>query len=156
MVRSSRVTSRNIEQKVKDWADAFRLSRKIETDNKAHYFGLVVELPSKLHVTVRREKARPSYLTLRNRIGMSEKHRVVFDKMTKEKQESVIRAIRLECLRSRIEFHLGKNLEFVCIHKLLPITPDLTEAQFIDSLTEVNFASGLVISTISGFLEPPA
>jgi len=96
--RSSGVTTHNIEQKVRQWTDAFRFPSKILTNEKL-YFGISVELPSKLRVAIRRSKDHPSYLTLRSRIGTTEKQRAVFDKMSEKTQESVLRTIQLECSR---------------------------------------------------------
>src|SRR5690242_3825590 len=39
--RSSRVTTKNIEQKVRQWSDAFKLPSRILKDEK-HYFGLAI------------------------------------------------------------------------------------------------------------------
>jgi len=64
--------------------------------------------------------------------------------------------MRLECGRSKIEYHSNKKLEFVCIHKQLPITPDLTEAHLINSISEVNFAAIVVMETVNGLIKPPA
>src|SRR5436309_2507612 len=35
--RSSRVTSKNIERKVQEWTDAFRLSRKVDNNDKFYF-----------------------------------------------------------------------------------------------------------------------
>jgi len=152
---SSRVTTKNIERKVRQWTDSFRLPSKILTNDKL-YFGIAIELPSKLPVAIRRSKDHPLYLTLRSRIITTDKQRVLLDKMPEETQESVLRMIHLECGRSKIESHWNKKLEFVCIHKQIPITPDLTEARLIDSLNEVNFAAVVVVNTINGLIKPPA
>jgi hypothetical protein len=153
--RSSRVTTRNIEQKVRQWTDAFGLPSKVTPNDKFH-FGIVVTLPSKLPVAIRRSKAHPSYLELRSRITTTDEQRAVFDEMTKKAQESVLRTIHLECGRSKIESHWNKTLEFVCIHKQIPITPDLTEARLIDSLNEMGFAVAVLGQTIHGLIKPPS
>ena len=153
--KSSRVTTENIERKVRQWTDAFGFPSRVLNDDKLH-FGLQVELPSRVHVAIRRQKDRPSYLTLINRIVMSDKQRAVFDKMSEEEQGVVHRTMRLECGRSKIEYHSNKKLEFVCIHKQLPITPDLTEAHLINSISEVNFAAIVVMETVNGLIKPPA
>jgi len=153
--KSSQVTTENIERKVRQWTDAFGFPSRVLNDDKLH-FGLQVELPSRVHVAIRRQKDRPSYLTLINRIVMSDKQRAVFDKMSEEEQGVVHRTMRLECGRSKIEYHSNKKLEFVCIHKQLPITPDLTEAHLINSISEVNFAAIVVMETVNGLIKPPA
>jgi hypothetical protein len=149
--RSSRVTTKNIEQKVRQWTDAFRLPSKIMSDDK-FYFVTVATLPSKLPVTIRRPKDHPSYLELRSSIRTTEKKQEVFGNMSENTRESVFRIIRLECSRSKIESHWNKKLEFVCIHKQVPITPDLTEARLIDSLNEMNFAVSVLGITINRLL----
>jgi len=87
--KSSQVTTENIERKVRQWTDAFGFPSRVLNDDKLH-FGLQVELPSRVHVAIRRQKDRPSYLTLINRIVMSDKQRAVFDKMSEEEQGSCI------------------------------------------------------------------
>lgn len=153
--KSSRVTPENVKHKVRQWTDAFGFPSRFLNDEKLH-FGLQVELPSRIHVAIRRQKDRPSYLMLIHRICTSDKQRELFGKMPPEAQESVLRTIRLECGRSKIESHWNKKLEFVCIHKQIPITPNLTDAHLIDGISEVNFAAILVMETLSGLLKPPA
>jgi hypothetical protein len=77
--RSSRVTTKNIEQKVKQWIDAFGLTRRIVTNEKLH-FGIQVSIPPRFIVTIGRPKDRPSYLTLVSSFRLSKQQRVLFDK----------------------------------------------------------------------------
>ncbi len=153
--RSSRVTTKNIEQKVKQWIDAFGLTRRIVNNEKLH-FGIQVSIPPRFIVTIGRPKDRPSYLTLVSSFRLSKQQRALFDKMTEEEKMSIYRTIRLECGRSKIGHHMHENLEVLFIHKTIPITPDLREARVIDSINEVQFAANVVMDTIDGLLKPPS
>jgi hypothetical protein len=149
------VSRENVEQKVKEWTDAFGLSRKIVPDDKFHFVIVVSPRPT-MHVMIRHSKDHPSYLELRSSLRTTNEQRELFDKMEKKTQESVRRTIDLECARSKIEYHSNEKLEFVCIHKQIPITPDLTDARFIDGLAEMRFAVAVVGHAINGIFKPPS
>lgn len=148
-------TTKNIEQKVKQWIDAFGLTRRIVNNEKLH-FGIQVSIPPRFIVTIGRPKDRPSYLTSVSSFRLSKQQRALFDKMTDEEKMSTYRTIRVECGRSKIGHHMHENLEVLFIHKTIPITPDLREARVIDSINEAQFAANVVMDTIDGLLKPPS
>jgi hypothetical protein len=67
---------------------------------------------------------------------------------------SLHRKLRLECARSKIESHWDPKLEVVCVHKELPITSDLTEARFRDTIREVIFSDNIVMDTMDTLMPP--
>jgi hypothetical protein len=151
--QSSRVTINNVEQKLKEWIDAFGLARRIVTNEKLD-FGIQVSIPPRFIVTIGRPKDRPSYLTLVSSIRLSKEQRALFDKMSEEEKMSIYRAIRLECGRLKIGHHMHENLQVLSIHKLIPITPDLKEARILDSINEVQFSADVVMDTTDSLIKP--
>ncbi len=152
---ASHVTIKNVEQKVRQWIDAFKLRHRILTDDKS-YFALAAEPHPNIPVEVKRLRHRPTYLELKSRIYTSNEQRILFGEMDEEMRRSVLRRIQLECARSKIRSHWDKELKFVCIHKDILITPDLTEVRFIDSLNDVGFGALVVFNTIAGIIRPPS
>jgi hypothetical protein len=150
---SSHVTNKNVEQKIRQWIDTLRHGTL--KDDKSH-FAFFAEPHRDVPVEIKRLKDRPTYLELKSRVTTTDKQRVALVKMTEEKRRSVLRALQLECSRSKIRSHWDdKKLDFVCIHKSILITPDLTEARFIDGLTEMGFGSLVVFNTLAEIITSP-
>ena len=74
----SRVSTRNIEQRVRTWVDNFGLGVQRADLNETH-FTLVLTLKNGGHVVVSRHKDRERYLTLQSDLTLSKEHRDVFD-----------------------------------------------------------------------------
>jgi len=149
-----KVSTENIEQKIRQWTDSFGLSRSIHTDDRFYFVIMVTLKPQQLPIMIRRHKDHPSYLELRSSLRTTDDQRELFDKMQKESQQSIRQTIDRECARSRIDYHSNEKLEFICIHKQIPITPDLTEAHFINNLNEMRFDVAVVGHTINGLFKP--
>lgn len=149
----SHVTATNIEQRVRKWIDTLRHGTL--KDDKSHFM-FFAEPHRDVPVEIKRLKDRPTYLELKSRVRLTDKQQAAFVQMTEDKRRSVLRALQLECARSKIRSHWdAKKLEFVCIHKSILITPDLTEARFIDGLTEMGFGSLVVFNTLAEIITPP-
>ncbi len=151
--KSSKVTTKNVEQKLKEWIDAFGLARRIVTNDKLN-FGIQVSIPPRFVVTIGCPKDRPSYLTLVSSIRLSKQQRALIDKMSEEEKMSIYRAIRLECGRLKIGHHMHENLQVLSIHKLIPITPDLKEARILDSINEMQFSADVIMDTADILIKP--
>jgi len=147
----------NIDQRVKEWINSRFPRNATLTDDKLH-FQFMVEASKHIGVDIIRSKARPTYITLKNRIITSSEQRSHFSKMPEKKRESVLQTIQIESRRSKLEPHWdrGNKLEFICLHKDIPITPELTEYRLIDSINDVKFAHGVIHRTINNLLKPPS
>jgi hypothetical protein len=154
--RKPEQNSRNVERNVRRWLEARFFGPKVLTDEKL-YFGFAVELPPHIRVVIRRSKENPSFIEFRNSIITTDKQRARFGEMSEQEQASVLRTIQVEFNRSKIgPPHLGKKLEFICLHKDIPIDSDLTGARLIDGINDVKFAHGVIHPMINNLLKPPS
>ena len=154
--RKPKQNNGNAERNVRRWLEAQFFRPKVLTDEKL-YFGFVVELPPHIRVIIRRSKENPSCIELRNSILTIDKQRARFDEMSEQERESVLRAIQVEFNRSKIgPPHLGKKLEFICLHRDISIDPDLTGARLIDGINDMKFAHGVIHPMINSLLKPPS
>src|SRR5262249_6057999 len=95
----------NTDQNVTQWIEARFPTRVVLTDDRYH-FGFEVQIPqSHLRVMIRRMKNRPEYITILNRIGMTDEQRTKLKGMPDQEREPLLRTINLECSRLKIEPH---------------------------------------------------
>jgi hypothetical protein len=146
-LKHPRVTTKNVESKVREWVDSFGWSTKKVSD-PSWYFGFEIRLKNDIPLALVRLKEYGQYLTLAAKVETGPIHKPLFEKLSKADQEEFSRELRLELARAKIGSGVKLPNE-VTIEKLIPITDSLTEASLIDAIQEVQFAVVLVSVTIT-------
>lgn len=149
--REKRVTPKNIQFKVRDWCDAFRL-RVGMLDRPGTYFGWEITLSSGVIVWVLRTHAHDRYLTFATN-ATPEDQRAIFSKLDEDRQADFWRGLILETTRSRIEISRPPNNQFgILVHEFVPITPDLSEADVILTIRRMDFDTCFVRNAVVALL----
>ena len=142
----------SIDQKVAQWIEA-RFPRRVVLVDDRYHFGFEVQVPQR--VMIRRTKNRPRYITILNKIGMTDEQRTELKRMPDQARESLFRAINLESSRYKLEPHFDQDFRYACLHHDILITPELTESRLIDGINDVKFAHSVIHHTINNLLTPP-
>jgi hypothetical protein len=142
--REKKVTPRNVQQKIRQWLDAFNLEHGI-FNYPQWYFTFVVTFHGQRIFVGRPRLLYGRYITIELRTtGVLEEHRAAFDALSQSERAQFYGQLAVETARARISFNANQELSDISIYKQLPITDDLTESKFIDGLTQI-YQSGVII-----------
>lgn len=146
----------NTDQKVAQWIEA-RFPRRVVVMDDRYHFRFDVQAPQSHHgVTIRRVKNNPEYITLLNRIAMTDDQRAKLKAMSDQERQSLLRAINLEASRSKIEPHFVQDFRYACLHHDILITPELTESRLMDGINHMKFSHSVIHHTVNNLLKLPA
>jgi hypothetical protein len=151
-----KVTPGNIKGKLRDWLDAFQLPAQRITPAHAH-FGWQVTLATRLNVWLLRTEAHDRYITLLSSISPPQNQLDVFNQLNDAAREQFWRTLILETSRSKIYFRprVQNNIQQLLIERMVPITPELSEADVMQALREMDFSAAFLFNLIGLFLEVP-
>ena len=151
-LRSAAITPQNVESKITEWVDAFGLARQKLSD-PSFRFAYKVVAQTNVPVLVIRTKDHDHYLTLISNVGFTPEQKTLFDNLSEPQKEAFIREIRLEAAKAKIATSLDRQSSLWTIERRVPITPQLTEADLLDNLGEVNYSALILIDTMADALE---
>jgi hypothetical protein len=146
------ITPQNVESKITEWVDAFGLARQKLSDPSC-LFAYKVSLLTNVPVLVLRTKDHDHYLTLISNVGFTPEQKTLFDNLSEPQKQAFIREMRLEAAKAKIATSLDRESYLWNIEKRVPITSQLTEADLLDNLGEVNFSALILIDTMVEALE---
>jgi len=152
--RTSVVTTENVQGKVRQWLDAFHLASQ-ELQNPEAYFTYVVTLNNGGKVVIQRLKAFEKYLVFTVRVTPDKPAQTLFESLDLRQRDRLKQELVLDLSRARVAMFVGENLSELGINTRLPITPTLTEAEFIGRLDEMDFAMSGAVATLNIHLPVP-
>ncbi len=150
--KRARITPENVEPKIREWLDAFRLGRRILNEPNYH-FGFEATLQTGIPVGILRTRDHPHYITLVSRLAFTAEQKDVFDNLSKPERERFIRELRLEGAKSKISFAADPQLKTIIIERRIPITKTLTEADLFENLDSANFSAIVILDTMAAAID---
>lgn len=140
---TSRVTIRNVQDKIKQWLDTFKIQHAPYDFEHWHF---TRTLTYGIPMFIGRPKIYAGrYIIIQADIkGVLPEDRVAFEALTGEQMFQFYGHLALETARARISFSSNDDLSAVSIRKQLPITDQLSESDIIESLNEI-YQSAVII-----------
>ncbi len=145
------VTPENVESCVRQWLDNFEVTTKKLSEPDKFHFGCLVTYSDTIPILIYRNINRDQYLTIQGTVGLSEGHKVLFDKLSETEKKRFILELRTEISRAKIHTKWEPPLQITVV-RILPITT-LTEGELVDQMDGVHAGMQLVIDTINLGLE---
>jgi hypothetical protein len=149
--QNSRITPENIEPRITEWLDAFGLTRQ-KLSEPSCYFAYKVVVQTNVPLVVLRAKNHDRYLTFVSNVGFADEEKTLFNNLSEPKKEEFIRGMRLEAAKAEIGTSLDRSSYIWTIERRMPITANLTEADFIQNIDAVNYSVLIIIDTIGTLL----
>ncbi len=159
--QNSRITPENIEPRITEWLDAFGLTRQKLSEPSCHFAYRIIA-QTNVPLVILRTRDHDRYLTLIANVSFTPEEKTLFDNLEESKKEEFIREMRLEAAKAKIATSLDRASYIWTIERRVPITANLTEADFIGNISEVNYSVLIMIDTIGTALRrrqqvrPPA
>jgi hypothetical protein len=143
-----RITSDNVEEYVRKWADTLGLGVTRAPAIPAASFGVIITLKSGNPITVMRSNDIPDYLQFQIQLALSEEHQAAFAKMTKEQTKTVMEEVILELARAKIgntilQSPMSPQSEAVILMKGEPVE-GLTKDKFVHDVDDMDSAVALL------------
>jgi hypothetical protein len=139
------ITPDTAEAVIRRWTD--RTGWKVErTSGNEINYGFIVLLPKPgdVPVVVAESKGMPGFLTIQASVFLAPDHLARYNKLPKQAAHALNARLGIELNRLNFGYEgLDVPLETLTIFRLVPITQELTEFAFLDSLQQV--LSGLVM-----------
>jgi len=150
-LKRPKVTTENIESKVREWVDAFGWSTKKISDD-SFYFGFEIRLKNNFPLALVRPRDHAQYLTLLATVAVDPEQKQIWEQLSPADQNTFRRELSLELAKAKIG-NIANLPNTITIEKLMPITETLTEASLVNAIQEVQFAMVLVGTTVTLGLE---
>jgi hypothetical protein len=152
--QSVEITTDNLEEHVKLWANGLGLGVSSTAAIPDAYFADTVTLRNGIPVTVSRAKSRPRFLQFQSTLSIVPEHQVALAKLTVAEAGIVMQEILLELARSKINYEIAITqplgtqptlaLQGIAILRAVPITSNLSEGAFTQALDDVD--AGITIA----------
>lgn len=133
--RRSAVTPDNIEGKITEWTEYFKLASQ-RADLQDSYFARIFTVGINQKVLVARIRGRERFLELQGQLTLSPEHLEMFKSLTQTELEDFFDTLRLEAARAGVLYELQPPFT-VFIKKTLLIRPDLTDLEFTNAIDAV-------------------
>jgi len=147
-----RITPENIQTHVARWAERFRLNPRSVSLEEAH-FTFDITLKSGLSIRIMRLKASENYLSLISKFGLTPDEKTFLEKLAPHILPRVKKVLAQELARAKIAYFLQDFPSYVAVHRLLPVTSNFSEADFIKGIDEIESAMTLARLTMELELE---
>jgi hypothetical protein len=82
-------------------------------------------------------------------VTFTSEEKTLFNTFSEPEKEEFIREIRLEAAKAKIGTSLDRVSNVWTIERRIPITAELTEADFIGNIDEVNYSALILIDTMA-------
>ena len=99
-------------------------------------------------MVVLRTRDHDHYLTFIANIRFTPEEKTLFDNLSEPKKEEFIREMRLQAAKAKIGTSLDRSSFTWTIERRMPITAELTEADFMGNIDEVNYSALIMVDTI--------
>jgi hypothetical protein len=141
------VTMSNVEENLRTWMDDFGLSTKKE-DSPAAYFSLTTTLPNGDPITVSRLKSHERYIAIQAIITIADEHKKILSALPKDELDELEAQLSLELGRAKTTNIISHPLDRVVLLSRMPITPTMTEDEFMRQLDGLDSGIQLVRNTV--------
>jgi hypothetical protein len=140
------VTPENIEEHIRTWLDTFGFSTR-SVDNPEAYFEIdAVAANASSRFSVMRTRKLDRYIQIQARLSV-DKDRLAA--LPKDGLESLIRSLRMEMLRSKLDYgNIKAPLHDFVLATRIPITGALTEETFMERVGELTSAEMLAAEIV--------
>lgn len=143
----------NIEENLKAWTNTYSMGIQKQSDDK-FFFTYKVTLQNGTLVWVGRPKDKNKYLNFQSVIMLSPEHNALAEKLTQQQLERVTDYINVEMAKSGMGFAFVRlPSRGMFIARGVPISSNLTETTFIDTLDEMDRGVLLCKETLKIALE---
>jgi hypothetical protein len=138
MEEKAKTTINNIESKARTWLDKFQIATQSLPGDDVH-FRYIATTPNNVKINVCRLKKHDNALIFYVNL-ITDKNEI--DKFSQTEQHKIKEQIGIEASKLRLGFNV-ENLSKVTIEKAIPITPNLTETEFMAEIQSMT--AGLLI-----------
>ena len=138
MEEKAKTTISNIDNKTRSWLDKFQIVTQNQPGDDV-YFRYIATMRNNLKVNICRLKKHDSALIFYASLVTDQKE---IDKFSQTEQYRIKQQIGIEMSKLRLGFNI-ENLSKVGIEKAVPITPNLTETEFMAEIQSMT--AGLLI-----------
>ena len=139
VLKGTRVTTENVEAHVRSWSDTFGFGVQ-RVDNPEAYFALALTLGlGGRHAFVARlKKTWERYIIVESSMVMTDEHKNVFKSLSPEQTEIFVEELLLQLAAAGQIGVIDANLGNITLQRRIPITPSLTEDEFIKAVDHVS------------------
>lgn len=154
--QTTRTTSDNVESRVRDWLNTFKLTARNST-TPPDLFRYTVWMPNGDAVDIVRTKDLPSYLVLGGHIVATPEDAAKVKTLTPYQRVRLFDALTLESAKAKVVFNNALTTDSLSMEliKRVPITPALSESTLIGSLDEVDSAMMILRTTLAMSITMP-
>lgn len=148
---ATQITSDNVERNVKNWLERFGFSIQKMPVSDGRYFQYVATNPFNRKTVVERVKSVPldSYLEFENSVILGAEDPARFNTLSATNKSKFILDLTAEMARAKIGFSTVYSPQFqIQLSKTLPIASGLTEATFIQTMSDMDSGQLLVLAAI--------
>jgi hypothetical protein len=144
-----RINVANLESTLRDWSDAAGYSfKRISDDTAVFHFSITAS--NNIPLDVVRLKIRERYIVIQSTLTLGAEQRTAYNAMSVLEKNKLVLDLRMELLRQKVAYlNLDAKLDHFGFQKKIPITEDLTEQQFSDSIEEVTSIAILIRQFVS-------
>jgi hypothetical protein len=149
-----RVTSENIEGKIRGWLDEFNITSGKVADEHS-FFNYLASAPNSPPVTIAREKEHPQFLVFGANITLNKEDQSVYDQLSEQERAEFRMILGAELAKAKItSAPSGDQSTFfpLTIIARTAITPDFNESTFYLGLQQVSYGFIIANNTIELFL----
>lgn len=137
--RLPETTPENVEANIRTWLDAFQVTTQRVTEPSA-IFAFLVTLTSGMKSVIMRPRLFDKYIQMESAIRMGVDDRARFDALPQEEQSVFAATFSVELSRTGMGFTMDlPNNNFILCRRI-PITPNLTEGNFMEALEALDSA----------------
>ena len=150
-LRERKVRIGNVQRKIDRWLRASNFAFRENLEWPSWYFGFQITEPGvRTWVARVKGRGRENYILLTAPIiPFSKIGKEVYDKLTPEKQDKLFKKLMFQTAMSKTNatYDLGKNT--ATINRRLPISPNLTESDFLSAVNDIWFSAQIIWNTIN-------
>jgi hypothetical protein len=142
--RAPETTPENIQENVRKWADTFGWAIQKEQSNSDNWGFTISKSNSSPHIGVSVPKQFPKYLDLTNVLIFTADQRKFLASLNPQDTQSVQEDITIALAQMRVSYTFlgnGSSPDALRIEESIAITPELTEAAFIEHFDRMNVCS---------------
>jgi hypothetical protein len=147
--RTISVTPENVQIRVRQWMDTFHWASQEEPHGNEVYFAYVATLANGRKVRIERTKEFPQYITFSGSITSDKSAQELVDRLSQLERNRLRWEVSLDLSRARIAMFVDENLRLIVVSTRVPITPTLSEAEFISRVDDIDFAIAGALATLA-------
>lgn len=145
------VNPSNVEAYLNQWIDAFHFGRRKLPEDPVYFFKYEITNTSGRFLQVARLRSSPwdRYLTFTSSVSLAGEEATKISKLSEGNMAILVHDLRMEVARSKIGFsNLGTPLTTINLEHSVPITTDLSDASFVESINNIDLTLVLLLNFI--------